>query len=77
MKRCCDQVLEESEGNVAFLDLQPGDVTAMTEMCVERLAETNKCLFYRLKNLKSHGLFVSQKEPKFVKGLMAFWFARK
>ena len=77
MKRCCDQILKKSKGNVAFLDLQLRDVTVMTEMCVEQLAEINKCLFYHLKNLKSHDLFASQKEPKFVKELMAFWFTRK
>jgi len=77
MNKCRDSFLKESDEEIDFLSLHQDDVTTMAQMCVDKLAETNKSLASRLGIVKSRGLFGKVQEPKFLKGLVAFWFARK
>lgn len=71
MDICRDELLRDSGEDIKFLDLRQEDVTVMANMCIESLAGTSRCLKARLTTLKSRGLFASQKEPKFLKELLA------
>ena len=77
MNKSRDSFLNSSEEEIDFFSLHQDDVTTMAQMCVDKISTTNMSLIRRLAIVKSRGLFGKVQEPKFLKSLIAFWFARK